>query len=773
MQPADIRVSLVRKLDVDCEYYERGEVLVGAEGGNGQFTYLWSGSGFAGQTATASSNKTGLFTELIAGNYTVTARDVAGCTKDFPVTVIPKSSRIRFEWDKALPANCTSADGSISVKNITGGHPPYQYRISTQPTVSAASSFGSLTNGTYIITVADSLCAYNQIVDLSIASSLKTMVSISPISCAVPTANLSVDAIAGGNGNYTLSLDGTNFTTNRQFNNLRPNVYALTIQDNPLSCRSVQSVEVKEQNRADLQLISKKDISCFGGNDGVITVSGDNNTGPFQYAVNTSGFQGDGQFAGLTMGAYTLRAKNRFGCVDSIRVTLTQPTELLGTLTKKDNDCFGDQTGRLELTGSGGTTPYQYRIDNQTYQNTGEFGSLKAGNYTVQIKDSKNCLYTKNTELIQPTDVKLTAVYRDTVRCFGESNGALLALARGGTPGYRYSIDSVQYVSDSLFRELKAGVYTVFVQDAKQCLKKTTLSVTQPTVLDLTLTGKADPLCAGEQNGRIEVAASGGNGAYVYSLDNAVRQTTGLFTGLTQAEYALKVTDRKGCADTISRLPLIWPQTLRSEIRTVSPRCSGDANGQIILTVGGGKGPFTARMDNQSYQTTGDFSFANLSAGSYNIQVSDQNGCLLRLPATISAANPLTKIKPGGTVFTDSALVCKGQVVTLDAGNPGQSTQWFFNDKALSQQQVIQAVDPGTYHVEVRNASGCLETASFTLRNSTQALQSDFLIPTQAFVGDTVLALDITKPIPDKIIWTLPADAFQVRTTSSTIALSS
>ncbi|WP_128545347.1 SprB repeat-containing protein [Larkinella soli] len=682
-----------------------------------------------------------------------------------PVTIVPESSRIRFEWDKTLPGSCSSSDGSIQIRNVAGGRPPYQYRISTQPATTPTPAFGGLANGTYLLTVADSLCAYTQEVDLTVPGSLSATLTLTAVSCEVPTANLTIERISGGNGHYTTSLNGAGFSADRQFGNLKPGLYALTIQDSPLSCRTIRSVEVKEQNRADLQLVSRKDIACFGGRDGAITVKGENTTGPFRFALNAGPEQESGRFGDLAVGTYRLTARNRFGCLDSLRVSLTQPTPLSGNLTKKDNLCFGDRTGRIELSGSGATPPYRYSLEEGKDQTEGLFAGLKAGIYNARILDANHCLHIIPTELFQPSALKLTALYQDTVRCFGEVNGVVRLRAQGGTPSYRYSPDSLNYQTDSLFRNLNAGTYRFRVQDAHQCLQTATIDLSQPAKLAISLTAKADPLCAGESNGTIEVNATGGNGGYEYRLDASRTQSGGRFTGLIQGEFALRVTDRRGCTDTLSRVRLTWPQPLRSEIQTSSPRCAGGTEGTISLRVNGGLPPYTARLNEKESVSDSLFTLPGLKGGHYDLRVSDHNGCALRVPATITEADALSKINLG-----DSTLVCKGQAVRLDAGNPGRSVQWFYNGRELSREQVVEAVEPGNYRVEVRNATGCLETASFTLRNSPQALKSDFLMPTQAFVGDTVLALDITRPIPDRLVWTIPAEAFKVQTTASTIA---
>lgn len=1081
-QPTDIAITLLRKKDVDCEYYQRGEALLRASGSNGNFTYTLSGTDFRNNPIAANTNNTGLFVNLLAGNYTLQARDQVGCPKDFPLTIIPKSSGIRYDVAKTMPSSCTATDGQIQIQNIQGGRAPYQFNLSGQANFTTNPTFPNLLNGVYVITVADSLCAYKQTVDLTLPNSLKGSYQLSPVSCAVPTANLQVTNVTGGNGGYSWALNGGGFTSNPNYTNLAPNVYQLVLRDNPLSCQTALGFEIKEQNRADLQLVAKTDISCFNGSDGLIRVQGTNNLSPFQYAINYGTYTPSNTFQNLPIGSYLLLAKNSFGCIDSIRVGLTQPTLLTLTHTKKDNDCFDDNTGRLEGAGGGGTTPYQYSIDGSTYQNAGAFEALKANGYTLRVRDAKGCITTNQVPVNQPTIVTVTPIYQDTVRCFGEQNGVVRVIAGGGTPGYQYSRDgqnyfnseqfanlaagnytfyvrdskqcvkqngfvatqptvarislvskrdplcyldqngiievagsggngfynfeinnanrqisgrftgltqaeydfklidrrgctdqlnqvklvwpkaltwtsstvmprcfgesngsvSVQidggtmpyqatllnntqnltgtaytfqnlpsttyavkvvdkngctnqqnvllpqptqlavniipknndcfddttgrieavgkeatppyqysldgqvfkdlglftglkantytlsvrdkngcliapqvpiiqptivtvmpiyqdtvrcfgeangairvvagggtpnyqyskdgqnYFPDSMFRALTAGNYTFYVRDSKRCVKQNTLQATEPPVLVLRLMSQANPLCVGEQNGIVQTAAAGGNGGYVFTKDNAFAQPQGRFEGLTQGEYAFKLTDRKQCQATIPTVTLTWPKPLASEVLTTQPRCVGEANGSLQLNVKGGVAPYQVQMGQQTYSQQEQYIFGQLAAGNYSLRVQDKNGCMLLQTARLNVPEAINPVMLGG----DSLVTCKGQLVTLNANNPNRSARWMLNNVEISQQQSITVSQPGVYSVEVRNSSGCVLSASTTLKNSPKALQADFLMPSQALVGDTVVALDITKPIPERILWKLPSEAFQLRRTSSTIFFS-
>ncbi len=1086
-EPSDINISILQKQDVDCASYATGFFKVGASGGTGAFTYSLSGTDFNGNGLATAANGSGYFDNLKIGNYVVNYRDQNSCSKDFPVTIIAKSSPIRFDIAKTLPTDCVTENGSIVVNNVRGGQGNYVYRISNQTSASGNNSFTNLPNGSYYVTVTDNLCAYTEAVNLELPNSIKATYTINPINCQIPTANLSIDNITGGNGNYNLAINGSNFSGNRTFNNLSPNTYAITIQDSPLSCKSVVSVEIKEQNRADLKVSALGNISCFGGNNGFINAFGDNNMGPFTYAINNGGFSSNANFGSLSAGTYKISAQTRIGCLDSIRVTLSQPSLLQSNITLQSNLCNGDQTGKISIVGTGGVSPYQYSLDGTNYQSGNDFTNLSAGNYTVTVKDNNGCsftqnpilsqptlvttassvlqevscfagsdgkgqviasggtlpytfsidgtnfvssnvfdglkantyqfwvkdangctktstvitvtqptllvpsvvafsntlcngssdgtitlaatggtspyqyskdnstyqnavlltafpagnftvyvkdskgcvktieqsidqpaplslnlvsksdltcfenqtgklevginggtqpyrysldnttfqsspiftnlkagtyqvtgkdvnnctfllstslsepellkasftvktndcygdqtgkintfasggtqpyeynlnqqafqtgtefnqlfagnyqmtvrdknacIYTQNVEVKQPDELKLFPINQDLIRCFGEANGSILINTTGGTPNFIYSLDDKIYEDKPLFQSLKVGTYQIYVKDANQCFKKTEITLKEPDKLLMSLVKQANPLCAGEANGIIEVKAVGGNGGYTFIRDNVDSTKTGLFEKLSQAEYTFKVLDAKQCEDTIKSVVLKWPTALRAtEEKVVTPACVGDANGAITISMKGGTPPYKTQLNEVlsmvNPSTIDAFVFDNLTSGTYSIRLQDANGCQLQTSVKVPVPAQLNAIDFSSYL---PEKVCKGQQLILNANNPNQTVQWYFNGTAiplkelalqenmqLSQDhQSLTTSVAGKYSVSVKNASGCEVKAAYELVNNDKALDADFLLPVQVFVGDEVVAMDITKPIPDKVIWTLPAEA--------------
>jgi hypothetical protein len=768
-QPTPIQISMLKKEDVNCLEYSRGEALVQASGSNGTFGYRLWGKDYQFNSIGDISNSSGHFTNLKAGDYKVTATDQRGCQKDFTVAIISKSTNIDFDITKNLPSACDQNNGNIQVINTRGGRQPYSYSISTMQSVQTTPDFGNLYNGNYIVTVSDSLCSYKKEVDLRLPNSLNAGHTIHPISCNVADANLEVNPITGGNGNYQLSLNGGAYGSGRMFTNLSPNVYAVHIKDQPQTCITVLSVEIKEQNRADIQVTNTKNIDCFSNATGSVSVMGNNNMAPFIYAINSGSFNGGNTFSGLTAGTYIMRAMNRMGCQDSIRVTLTQPTLLESEVTKKDNLCFDDITGELDVRAWGGVSPYTYTLNKVDYQDDTHFGKLKAGWYELTVRDDHECLVSKSLELIQPDKLELRPMYTDTVRCYGEKNGIVTIEAWGGTPDYNFSKDSISFFGSPVFDQLAAGDYTFYITDKNQCANKADFTVTQPELLVLSLAQKSDPLCIGESSGTVRLNTTGGNGGNTYFRDNVFDQKNLLFTGLSQGDYSFKVTDRRGCEDTVTLVKLLWPKALAAQLAVTQPVCFGDANAAISLEVSGGVGSYGVRLADSTLAefTNPSYNFRNLIAGTYEVLISDANGCHLGIPAQIADAERLFfDINLGGDLRTgDSVVVCQGQVVELNAQNPGMSINWYRNGTELPHyrdQNTVETDTVGIYTLQVRNPTGCMATDTFNLKNNLFRLKADFLIPTQAAIGDTVVSMDITQPIPDQVIWELPYEAFKI-----------
>lgn len=317
-------------------------------------------------------------------------------------------------------------------------------------------------------------------------------------------------------------------------------------------------------------------VSCNGGNDGSIDLTPLGNS-PFNFTWSNGGSTED--ISNLTSGDYSVTVTDLYGCTSTTSVTISQPTLLTSTSTSFNPSCFGSNNGSINLTPSGGTSPYTFLWSNS--QTTEDIFSLVANTYSVTVTDSKGCQTTRTVTITQPTQLT-TTVTTTNVNCFGGNNGSASVTASGGTPPYLYMWNNGN--TQSSISNLTSGNYQITVTDNKGCTKITNLNISQPSELSISLDITTYPNC-GSNNGVVSSSVIGGTPPFTYSWSNG--QTTQNLTGVASGNYTLTVTDSKGC-------------------QSISPMTLGCTS--AIINVG---------------QIIGSSSICGLTTGSYTIDYSN------------------------------------------------------------------------------------------------------------------------------------------------------
>ncbi|ULQ58046.1 SprB repeat-containing protein [Flavihumibacter rivuli] len=163
-----------------------------------------------------------------------------------------------------------------------------------------------------------------------------------------------------------------------------------------------------------------------------------------------------------------------------------EPTEgLSASGVPTDVKCFGESTGSIALSVSGGTPGYTFvwkNAANETVSTVEDPANLPAGVYTVTVTDANNCTTTAVVTIGQPTEGLSASGVPTDVKCFGESTGSIALSVSGGTPGYTFvwknaANETVSTVEDPA--NLPAGVYTVTVTDANNCTTTAVVTIGQ------------------------------------------------------------------------------------------------------------------------------------------------------------------------------------------------------------------------------------------------------------------------------------------------------
>ena len=127
-------------------------------------------------------------------------------------------------------------------------------------------------------------------------------------------------------------------------------------------------------------------------------------------------------------------------------------------MTSTNVTCFNFSDGAIDLTVSGGTSPYDYMWTNGA--NSEDLGSLSEGNYSVTITDNNGCVLLDSLTITQPTEITQQYGFSD-VGCFGESTGNITYDISGGTPPYNYLWNNGITTNNN--NNLSAGTYGVFL----------------------------------------------------------------------------------------------------------------------------------------------------------------------------------------------------------------------------------------------------------------------------------------------------------------------
>ncbi|GEM_PF-524215 len=276
--------------------------------------------------------------------------------------------------------------------------------------------------------------------------------------------------------------------------------------------------------------------------------------------------------------------------------------------------------------------------------------------------------------------------------CFGDMNGEATADPTGGESPYSYAWSNSGTMATAT--GLAAGEYYTTVTDANGCSSIDTVNIGEPDLLEAMISNVIDPLCNGDDNGEATAAGMGGTSPYTYAWSSGGSSATE--TGLAAGTYTVTITDDNGCTEEANEI-VDEPDMLTNAFTSNDATCESGADGSIESDVAGGTGPYTYMWTDGS--TTEDAS--DLAAGDYGLVVTDDNGCTFADSTTVGFmfADPTVPLG-------DTAMLCTGFDITLDAGNAGATFSW--SNSETTQSIVVNT--GGQYTVDVTDGNGCSTT---------------------------------------------------------------
>jgi gliding motility-associated-like protein len=444
---------------------------------------------------------------------------------------------------------------------------------------------------------------------------------------------------------------------------------------------------------------------------------GDDGTGPWSFCFEIEVGTTVGASLSLQVspvsdsyaGSYTVD-----GCTGFNQTQLSPNTVVLGCLTPPvislvsvtDATCSGFSDGSIDVSVNQGTAPYTFYLDGNLV--TFPVTNLLPGPYVVTCVDDEAC----NSNVLNVVVGENTPVVNNTINfvdnvCFGESNGSFEITSAGGQTPYTYTLNGVSQPK-GIYNNMPAGNHLIIIEDDNGCTYNNNVIISEPTDIANTPPVVTNLLCFGDNDGTITVVANGGTPPYLYEL-NGVVNNTGVFNNLTANTYSALITDNNGCQHLVPNIFVLGPaQPLQGTISMTEPTCFGYSDGTVTINLNGGTQPYSFLWNIPPPNNTQNL--ANVTAGLYQVTVTDVNLCDITLaitvgqPSNIILQGPLSEEVcfgyPANLFVSEQNAIPPYNIVW---SNPFDATQYLNNSNVVPPSS-------GLYTATITDANGCQKT---------------------------------------------------------------
>lgn len=703
---------------------------------NNAFTYQWRQ--LPSNTALGGNNATINVTPTATTSYYVTMSG-GPCPVYDTVTLTVGSLPINMTPTNIL---CNGANNG-SILATPNGVSPYTYTWSPNASTGNVNQATGLGVGTYTVTVSDNnTCTGTATASITQPTALAfTAPSIKNTSCNGSTDGQIAVFATGGTPGYTFNWS-SGIPSNDTAYNLGVGTYTVTVYD-ANQCSATAQHAVTQPTPVAFGTTTVKDVRCFNGSDGIITVTGTGGTGPYHYAWSHNGALTTNTANNLAAGNYTVTVFDVNNCsvVSNPPIAVAQPATglTLPTPTFVPVTCNGGSNGTATANPQGGAGGYEYLWSNAGTTQT--ITGLIAGTYSVTVEDDSLCTATNSVNVSQPPAIQIAGAVT-SVSCNGGNNGAIDITVTNGVGSLTYTWSNSATTQD--ISGLVANTYTVTVRDLTQCTASASFTVNQPVALALGNPTIQHVSCFGGNNGSITANPTGGTGTYGYAWTptGGITQT---INGLAEGTYTVTVTDANQCTITAQYQVTQPASAVAFGVASVTNvLCNGAATGAIATSVSGGTTPYTYSWSHNALLN--NTSALNLTANTYTITVTDANQC------TASQSNTVTQ--PSAITFTAQPSItnvsCNGNTngsaeVFPTGGVPPYSYRW--NGNAGTNPQGNLAA--GNYTVAVTDNNSCSVTVALTITEPGAINIASAIDNVSCFNGtDGSIALTITGGTP-------------------------
>ncbi|HEX3164886.1 MAG TPA: T9SS type B sorting domain-containing protein, partial [Chitinophagaceae bacterium] len=279
--------------------------------------------------------------------------------------------------------------------------------------------------------------------------------------CALPTGTITVTAVAG----LEYQLDNGSFGPYPAggWSGLAPGSHIVTVR-NPANntCTSNASITINAVPNVNITATPIVTNTMCSASIGAINITVSGGTSPYTYLWSNGAITED--ISGLAAGTYTVTITDANGCSTTSTSTIIAIGVPITVTPVVTNTMCTASIGAINITVSGGTSPYTYLWSNGA--TTEDITGLNAGTYTVTITDANGCTTTLPFSVAANSVTILATPVVTNTTCTA-SVGAINLIVSGGTSPYTYLWNNG--VTTPNITGLAAGNYTVTITDANGC----------------------------------------------------------------------------------------------------------------------------------------------------------------------------------------------------------------------------------------------------------------------------------------------------------------
>lgn len=700
-----------------------GAINLMITGSTAPYTYHWTNG------ATTQD-----LTSLHADDYSVTITSNQGCTATWTSTVNNIANGMSLSW-QITNEICSNGMGSIDLM-VSGGNAPYTYVWSDGPITQDRTT---LSAGSYVCTVTDNTNCHSFTDTIEVnnhAASMHASTTTTNETCGNSQGSINLTVTGGA---LPLTFLWSNTATTEDLTGLATGTYSYTVTD-ANDCIITGSAIINNLSGTLNVAAVITDEHC-NNNLGAINLTVSGGTAPYDFLW--SGSQTSEDLTALSSGNFSCTITDDNGC--NITTGLLNVADNPGTLEIASmivtNEVCDNNHGQINMTVSGGTSPYTYLWSNAL--TTQDLINLTSGTYSVTVSDNGGCSVLGHTVVSNINGAFSIVSSTITDEHCDNGQGAIDLFVQGGTTPYTYVWSNGASTQD--LSNISAGNYSVYVSDNGGCTTNGIYAVNnQGSLFQITHATLTDEVC-GSGAGAINITHSGGTAPFLYHWSNGALVED--LTGLAAGTYSITITDVFGCTAVEAYTLTNNPGTMVLSGNATDESC-GNGLGAVNLNVFGGAVPYDYSWNNGAISQD----ISGLHGGTYSVTVSDAFGC-----AGFFSANIINNT--GGfmaaidTVIPETCGIANGSV-QLDVSGGQIPYDFSWNNGATTED--ISGLAAGIYNVQVTDDLGCSFFLSANLSNQTGSFAMTFshLQDENCDNGDGFIDIEISGgSLPYTYIW--------------------